>query len=168
MRKWYARHSVEQCERKREWRATHPEEARERDRKRYANDRDRRLERMNVYYRTERGREVHRCASRKWKARKNGAGATLTAEQWQAILEAYAGRCAYCGMRTRIGGPNKGNKLTMDHIVPLSGGGTHSSANIVPACWTCNASKHAKLPGQVGKALHQPLALGRESNPCSA
>ncbi len=33
----------------------------------------------------------------------------------------------------------------MDHILPLSRGGSHSIDNVVPACHTCNRSKAAKL-----------------------
>lgn len=31
----------------------------------------------------------------------------------------------------------------MDHVVPLSRGGRHSIGNILPACESCNLSKHA-------------------------
>lgn len=59
----------------------------------------------------------------------------LTATQWQAILELFDYRCAYCG---------KSGKLTMEHIVPVSNGGILTKANIIPACQHCNSSRGNK------------------------
>ena len=50
------------------------------------------------------------------------------------------GVCYYCG--TKVGSKN----LTMDHVVPLSRGGTSSRDNIVPACKECNNKKKYMLP----------------------
>lgn len=70
------------------------------------------------------------------KARLRGAGqADLTLQQWREIKKAYGNRCVYCGERPR--------KLTQDHVIPVSRGGAHSAANIVPACAKCNAKKGA-------------------------
>src|SRR3970282_360244 len=51
---------------------------------------------------------------------------------WDSIKEYYGHRCAYCGART---------KLTRDHMVPRSRGGTMSKDNIAPACESCNMRK---------------------------
>lgn len=59
----------------------------------------------------------------------------LTSTEWLAILAEANGHCAYCG---------KESKLTLDHIIPLSKGGTHSKNNVVPACYHCNSSKGNK------------------------
>lgn len=61
--------------------------------------------------------------------------AQFTANQWQRILERYDYRCAYCG---------DAGKLTMDHVHPLSRGGEHTAANIIPACPSCNRQKSTK------------------------
>lgn len=45
-------------------------------------------------------------------------------------------RCAYCSI--------KSDKLTVEHVLPLSRGGKHHINNIVLACATCNYSKHIK------------------------
>lgn len=42
--------------------------------------------------------------------------------------------CAYCGFD---------ESLQIDHVVPVSLGGTHEPSNIVPACSSCNSSKNA-------------------------
>lgn len=58
----------------------------------------------------------------------------LTATEWTETKEYFDHRCAYCGRQPE--------KLTIDHIVPLSRGGAHTKENIVPACRSCNSSKH--------------------------
>lgn len=70
----------------------------------------------------------------------------LTPAQWEAIKRAFSYRCAYC---------NGGDKLTMDHITPISKGGDHTVTNVVPACRSCNASKHAGPP----PCVVQPVLL---------
>ena len=62
----------------------------------------------------------------------------LTPTQWQAIKEAFGHRCAYCGRKMK--------RLTMDHITPLSKGGSHTLSNVVPACQSCNSKKHTSGP----------------------
>ena len=56
-------------------------------------------------------------------------------DQWLAIKAAYAYRCVYCGRYMK--------RLTQDHVIPLSKGGTNTIENIVPACKSCNCRKHA-------------------------
>lgn len=78
-----------------------------------------------------------KCAKRR--ARKAGAPINdLTAAQWQEIKTAYGHRCVYC--------ERKMQRLTQDHITPLSKGGSHTLSNIVPACTTCNSRKHVNGP----------------------
>lgn len=64
----------------------------------------------------------------------------LTEAQWRDILDQYHHRCAYCG--------RKMDKLTIDHVIPLAKGGTHSANNVVPACQHCNSVKNARTPEQ--------------------
>lgn len=62
----------------------------------------------------------------------------LTLAQWHDVLALYNGHCAYCGKKTE--------RLTLDHVRPLSKGGKHSKDNVVPACFHCNSSKGAHTP----------------------
>ena len=71
------------------------------------------------------------------RAKKTGAAATLTTDQWRAVIAAYGHRCAYCRKKT---------KLEQDHVLALARGGTHSADNVVPACRACNAHKLANPP----------------------
>jgi 5-methylcytosine-specific restriction endonuclease McrA len=49
--------------------------------------------------------------------------------------------CSYCGSP----GTPKTNPLTIDHIIPLSRGGTNRRDNLTVACLRCNVSKHDSL-----------------------
>jgi 5-methylcytosine-specific restriction endonuclease McrA len=57
----------------------------------------------------------------------------FTATDWQEMKAHYGYRCVYCG--------KKFQRLTQDHIIPLSAGGSHTKSNIVPACRSCNSKK---------------------------
>jgi 5-methylcytosine-specific restriction endonuclease McrA len=59
-------------------------------------------------------------------------GEHFTTEEWLALLELYGGRCLRCGTRERI---------SVDHVVPLSLGGGNSIDNIQPLCEMCNSLK---------------------------
>lgn len=60
----------------------------------------------------------------------------LTAAQWLEIKALYGQRCAYCGVYHE--------RLTQDHVIPLSKDGPHTASNIVPACRKCNSKKGTK------------------------
>lgn len=57
----------------------------------------------------------------------------LTTAQWADILAAWGG-CAYCRVT--------GLPLQRDCVQPISRGGRYTLENVVPACASCNASKH--------------------------
>lgn len=76
-------------------------------------------------------REIKRRAHKK-----NNGGVDFTREEWDALCNKYGNKCLACG--------NAG-KLTIDHVVPLSRGGSNSIDNIQPLCLGCNLSKHDKI-----------------------
>ncbi len=53
-------------------------------------------------------------------------------------------RCQYCGRRF----PTR--ELNLDHVVPLSRGGTSTWDNVVCCCIECNARKGNRLPAEAG------------------
>jgi len=70
----------------------------------------------------------------------------FTAAQWTEMKALFKHRCAYCNCKPRT--------LTMDHVVPISKGGHHTAANIVPACGPCNSKKNNRAA-----PTHQPLLI---------
>ena len=49
-------------------------------------------------------------------------------------------RCVYCGAGLGL------DNATLDHVIPLSRGGSHQPGNLVSACHACNQLKGALLP----------------------
>ena len=166
MHEYYQAHKAQHREAAKAWRTANPEKhkasikaakdktrdaIRRKGREYYAAHREERLAYRRAYYAAhkERAQEL----ARRWNAANHDKvmgyvhqrnaktrGATianLSAAQWSAIKVAYKFRCAYCG-RTM-------NRLTQDHVIPLSKGGQHVPENIVPACSSCNKRKYNKL-----------------------
>lgn len=61
----------------------------------------------------------------------------FTDVDWRKLVNRFGGRCAYCNIRSA--------KLQLEHVIPLSRGGTHGVGNFLPACPTCNRSKGDRL-----------------------
>jgi 5-methylcytosine-specific restriction endonuclease McrA len=59
----------------------------------------------------------------------------------RAVLSRDGFRCQYCGSTKR---------LTLDHVVPVSRGGTNTWDNVVTSCAPCNVRKGASLPHEIG------------------
>jgi 5-methylcytosine-specific restriction endonuclease McrA len=85
-----------------------------------------------AYLRTEKGKLNHNLASVRRRTLKNNAINTLTKLQWEIALDFFSNTCAYCG---------KVDKLTVEHFIPLSTGGSTELCNIIPICKSCNSSK---------------------------
>lgn len=118
------------------------------------NERNRAWSRENLDYYREYARsrpEMRRTVQRNWRqnnpeqvragveryrARKINAEGAYTVEEWQNLCESYQYRCLCCGQQ---------KPLTVDHVVPLSQGGTNYIDNIQPLCETCNKSKGNKI-----------------------
>lgn len=59
-----------------------------------------------------------------------------TTKEWLALVKKYKGKCANCHKKT---------KLTRDHIMPVSRGGSNYISNIQPLCKSCNSSKRDRI-----------------------
>ena len=79
--------------------------------------------------------QIRRTSIARRRARIASVLATLTAVEWEAILDAAGHACIYCGSQ---------EKITLDHLTPISKGGDHTAENVAPACLPCNQSKGAK------------------------
>lgn len=72
------------------------------------------------------------------RALKKGNDGTITAQEWQGLKEKFVHTCLKCGRR------EPEIQLTLDHVIPLSKGGTNSIDNVQPLCRSCNCSKGTK------------------------
>lgn len=69
--------------------------------------------------------------------RKSKAGGSYTTKQWKQLCAQYDYRCLACGKQFTF------EELTVDHVVPISKGGTSNIENLQPLCLSCNQSKGA-------------------------
>ncbi len=73
--------------------------------------------------------------SSKRRTAKTKAGGSFTVAEWTALCKKHNNRCLCCGKKRR---------LTADHVIPVSKGGTSNISNIQPLCGPCNSSKRDK------------------------
>jgi len=78
---------------------------------------------------------ISHLKSRRYARQKNAEG-SHTLDEWNTLKEKYEYKCAIC---------LENKKLTKDHIIPLSKGGTDYISNIQPLCRNCNSKKHNKI-----------------------
>jgi len=84
------------------------------------------------------------------KAKRRGAAGKFKKSDIVEIMRLQKGKCAYC----RIG---LKEKRDIDHIVPLSKGGTNERKNLQLLCRPCNQRKHARDP--IAFAQHLGLLI---------
>lgn len=84
-------------------------------------------------------REEAAAYTRNYKAKKKANGGTHSAEDIAAQLKRQKGKCYWCGVKL-------GDKYHVDHVTPISLGGSNGPENLVVACVPCNQSKCAKHP----------------------
>jgi 5-methylcytosine-specific restriction endonuclease McrA len=82
---------------------------------------------MNPEY----SREANRIRSK----RNRQAPGCCTQKQWMFRVEYFGWRCVYCHKELNQ------YTLTIDHKIPLAGGGSHWPSNLVPSCKPCNSRK---------------------------
>lgn len=74
-------------------------------------------------------------AERRWK---------VPAVSRREVLRRDGHTCQYCGSSKR---------LTLDHVLPRSRGGTHTWDNVLTACESCNQIKGNRTPEEAGMKL---------------
>lgn len=79
--------------------------------------------------------EAVRANTRSYASRRRGALGKFSSKDFIKLKNNLLGKCGYCG-------DNEAD--TIDHILPLSRGGTNWVGNIMPACGSCNYSKQCK------------------------
>jgi len=78
------------------------------------------------------------AATNRRRALKLSAEGTHTEEEWEELKAFYDFKCLRCGKQ------EPDIKLTRDHIIPLTQGGSDSIDNVQPLCARCNSKKNNK------------------------
>jgi len=81
--------------------------------------------------------ELKLALTRNRRAKMKGNGGVITAAEWRNVLDKYGHKCLRC--------ENADVKLTMDHVIPIQLGGTHTVDNVQPLCQPCNSWKGARV-----------------------
>jgi len=84
---------------------------------------------------TSSNKDKRRALKQKRRALVMGNGGEFTPKEWRELCESNNYKCLCCG-RTE--------KLSADHVLPLSKGGPSNIDNIQPLCRPCNSSKGNK------------------------
>lgn len=149
--------------RRRELRPKYKEHLQEKDKVRKAQWSQAHRERLSAkalqwYYSN---KEQHIASVRRWRRSNKAAAAAIrhkrrsletqaggshSAGDIKIILLAQKGKCAYCRKRTE-------RKYHVDHIIPLSRGGSNAPSNLQITCPSCNMKKAAMMPLEFAKRL---------------
>lgn len=98
--------------------------------------------------------ELARMHSQRRRAHERAAVGNYTPAEWKALCAEYDYKCAKCGQQV---------PLTVDHVIPLSKGGSNSIDNIQPLCQRCNSGKkdriadYRKGSGRVARWIQRKL-----------
>ena len=66
------------------------------------------------------------------------APGTISRKEWTAVVEKYNYTCLCCGRS------EPEIKITIDHVIPVSRGGSNTIDNVQPLCFECNLRKFTK------------------------
>ena len=70
-------------------------------------------------------------------SREQKAIGIFTAQEWERVQNQYGNICLWC--------ESKPERLSADHVIPLSRGGTNLIENIQPLCAKCNSKKNTRI-----------------------
>jgi len=155
-RDYYAKNRELVKQKNKKYRTEHIEECRARDRRSYAEWDEARKEEHRKYMSEWRksNPEKGRAKAALRRARVYLGMESLSQKEKDAVNRIYylasnaeSVECYLCGEQIP-----KGNRH-VDHIYPLSKGGEHKASNLAIACASCNSSKGAKLPAEIGLLL---------------
>lgn len=81
----------------------------------------------------------HAANEQRRRAIKTASGGSYTLAEWEALKRQYNYTCLSCGRQ------EPEIRLTVDHIIPVTKGGSSFIDNLQPLCFSCNSSKNNKV-----------------------
>lgn len=136
-KKWYANNKDEINAKQREWRLKNPRKNSEYILRWVSKDGNRLYRKKYCARWKLENREKTREQGRIRRAREKNAKGVISSKEWNDVIKKLGKRCLCCG--------REDVPITMDHIVPLCLGGTHTIDNVQPLCVSCNSRKHTKV-----------------------
>jgi 5-methylcytosine-specific restriction endonuclease McrA len=135
-RKWKEAHREEVNSKARERRQEDIEHYREIGRNSYERHAEERRKYSLEYFKLHPEKSV--AANNRRRAQKLASGGSHKEEEWQSLKAFHDYKCLCCEKR------EPEIKLTRDHVIPLTKGGTDSIDNVQPLCARCNSKKNNK------------------------
>ncbi len=134
-RKWRSEHADYERQKMREYNAQYYQENGDHVRRRvkaYTESNPEKVETFRKAYRaTPAAQALKKAAHQRRRALKLGNGGNHTAAQWIAMCDWFGNICLKCGKA----------EITVDHVVPITKGGSNDITNLQPLCGECNMSK---------------------------
>lgn len=94
-----------------------------------------RVRQLNRDYTAQNRAKVRLQGQVRYAARRRNGG-SFTTQEWIQLCESFGNMCVDCGVVER---------LTVDHVIPLTFGGTSDIENIQPLCKSCNSRKGNRI-----------------------
>jgi 5-methylcytosine-specific restriction endonuclease McrA len=151
-RKYYEKHYGDLLAKTSEWKLANYEKNKSTKRYFYERTREAHIKRAAKYHRDnpDKANKYRRIYRRKYpekttadkqnrRTRVTNGGGKFSAQEWYELKLRYGFSCLCCG------GKEPNIKLSADHIVPVSKGGSSFIDNIQPLCKSCNSRKYNKI-----------------------
>lgn len=137
------------------WYSTNAERQSSRQRARYAQDLEASRQTEKLRYERDREKRIRLATDigHRRRARLRDAGPSDYGISVRALRPILGDACPRCGLlmlfRVLRKGDYEPRKATIDHIVPISQGGTHTWDNVQLMCWQCNITKGGRSEDDV-------------------
>lgn len=134
---WYLKNKEDVTRKQKEWVENNPKKNRKRQQRWYRDNKKKRLDYGREWRRN--NPEKAKVVSNRRRARQLQAEGSHTSEELKSLWKQQGGRCVYCGCKLTT------KYRHLDHVIPLSRGGTNWISNLAWACPSCNSAKGNKL-----------------------